>query len=92
MRMAQETGEPTPGVIGSDPPSWVSDVRAPSATAIQEYDPPHGVDVAGATSMTISDAARGYDPPLREGAAAAVAMAMALAKGFDLGCFAALST
>ena len=36
--------------------------------------------------MTITDTAKGEDPPFSEGAAAAVAMAIALAKGFYLGC------
>ena len=91
MRMGQEAGDPAPDGIGHDPPIMFSDVRAPMATMIQGYDQPLGENMAGATSMAITDATKGYDPPLREGVAAAVALTMVLAKGFDLGCSAALS-
>ena len=79
------------GGIGFDPPIQCSDVRAPIAWAFEGHDPPLVEALAGARSMAISDATTDYDPPLNGGAAAVVAMALALAKGFDLDCSAALS-
>ena len=48
-------------------------------------------DELATTEIVKTDATTGNDPTLSEGVVAAVAMALTFAKGFDLGCSAALS-